>query len=114
MTLVANRGLGIPRSPFIRILQVPGGFDVADDEIVKRVAPGDLVITADIAASASSSAARMHSIRAASFIRRTTSGNACKCAISWTVCVRAASRQAARPPSITRIVSDLRISSIGF
>ena len=49
MTLVANRGLGIPRSPFIRILQVPGGFDVADDEIVKRVAAGDLVITADIA-----------------------------------------------------------------
>jgi len=27
---------------------VPRGFDVADNEIVKRVEPGDLVITADI------------------------------------------------------------------
>ncbi|MEQ8207555.1 MAG: DUF188 domain-containing protein, partial [Woeseia sp.] len=29
-------------------LQVPSGFDVADNEIVKRLQPGDLVITADI------------------------------------------------------------------
>jgi uncharacterized protein YaiI (UPF0178 family) len=30
------------------MLQVPSGFDVADDEIVKRVDAGDLVITSDI------------------------------------------------------------------
>ncbi len=30
------------------MLQVAGGFDVADDEITRRVSPGDLVITADI------------------------------------------------------------------
>ena len=47
-TLVANKALRVPRSPYIRILQVPGGFDVADDEIVTRVSAGDLVITADI------------------------------------------------------------------
>jgi uncharacterized protein YaiI (UPF0178 family) len=29
-------------------VQVPGGFDVADAEIVARAQPGDLVITADI------------------------------------------------------------------
>ena len=48
LTLVANQPLRIPRSPRIRSLVVPGGFDVADDEIVRRIAPGDLVITADI------------------------------------------------------------------
>ncbi|NTV96375.1 MAG: YaiI/YqxD family protein [Thiobacillus sp.] len=48
LTLVANRLLQVPRSPWIAALQVAHGFDVADEEIVKRVAPGDLVITADI------------------------------------------------------------------
>lgn len=48
LTLVANQMLAVPRSPWIRALQVPKGFDVADNEIVSRVAAGDLVITADI------------------------------------------------------------------
>lgn len=48
MTLVANNPLRIPQSRFIRTLQVPRGFDVADNEIARRVEPGDLVITADI------------------------------------------------------------------
>jgi hypothetical protein len=48
LTLVANKPLHSPRSPFIRSLQVARGFDVADNEIAKRLAPGDLVITADI------------------------------------------------------------------
>jgi uncharacterized protein YaiI (UPF0178 family) len=48
MTLVANKTLHTPRSPYIRTLQVPRGFDVADNEIAKRVEAGDLVITADI------------------------------------------------------------------
>ena len=48
MTLVANKALHTPRSPYIRMLQVPRGFDVADNEIATRVEAGDLVITADI------------------------------------------------------------------
>ena len=48
LTLVANRPLTIPRSKHIHSLVVPGGFDEADDEIVRRVSAGDLVITADI------------------------------------------------------------------
>ena len=48
MTLVANQPLRTPPSQFIRTLQVPRGFDVADKEIAQRVANGDLVITADI------------------------------------------------------------------
>ena len=47
-TLVANQLLKVPPSPYIRALQVPGGFDVADDKIVQLLMPGDLVITADI------------------------------------------------------------------
>lgn len=48
MTLVANKLLYTPPSPNIHALQVPHGFDVADNEIVQRCEPGDLVITADI------------------------------------------------------------------
>ena len=48
LTLVANHALRIPPSPFINFLQVTSGFDVADNEIVKRLEPGDLVITSDI------------------------------------------------------------------
>jgi hypothetical protein len=48
LTLVANHAMAVPRRPNVRLLQVPGGFDVADAEITGRVAPGDLVVTADI------------------------------------------------------------------
>lgn len=48
LTLVANRFLQVPRSSYITSLRVPQGFDVADNEIVKRLKPGDLVVTADI------------------------------------------------------------------
>lgn len=48
LTLVANQPLNTPPSGNISMLQVPRGFDVADDEIVKRLDPGDLVITSDI------------------------------------------------------------------
>ncbi|WP_394209064.1 YaiI/YqxD family protein [Enterovibrio calviensis] len=48
LVLVANQGLRTPPSRFISSVQVEKGFDVADDEIVKRVEVGDLVITADI------------------------------------------------------------------
>ena len=48
MTLVANQQLVAPRLKNIRTLRVASGFDVADNEIVRRLAVGDLVITADI------------------------------------------------------------------
>lgn len=48
LTLVANQPIQVRPSEFIRTVQVASGFDVADNEIVKRLAPGDLVITADI------------------------------------------------------------------
>jgi hypothetical protein len=48
LTLVANHTVKVPRSPHISFLQVASGFDVADNEIVKRLSPGDLVITGDI------------------------------------------------------------------
>ena len=48
VTLVANRLLYTPSSPYISAIQVANGFDVADSEIVKRLEAGDLVITADI------------------------------------------------------------------
>ena len=47
-TLVANQPLNVPSSPFTRTIRVASGFDVADNEIVKRAEAGDLVITADI------------------------------------------------------------------
>ena len=46
--LVANKLLRVPPSPFLSAIQVASGFDVADNKIVQELAPGDLVITADI------------------------------------------------------------------
>lgn len=48
LVLVANQSLRTPPSPYISSLTVSKGFDEADNEIVRRTAPGDLVITADI------------------------------------------------------------------
>ncbi len=48
MTLVANRFIQTPSVDNIKMLKVPAGFDVADNEIVKRVEKNDLVITGDI------------------------------------------------------------------
>ena len=48
LTLVANQALQTPSSSHITTLQVPRGFDAADDEIVKQLSSGDLVITSDI------------------------------------------------------------------
>lgn len=48
LTLVANQMLRVPPSPWIKAVQVPGGFDVADQRIALEVQAGDLVITADI------------------------------------------------------------------
>jgi uncharacterized protein YaiI (UPF0178 family) len=48
LMLVANHEVPIPRSRHIEMLKVRSGFDVADDEIVKRLEAGDLVVTSDI------------------------------------------------------------------
>jgi uncharacterized protein YaiI (UPF0178 family) len=48
VTLVANQPLQVPRSRYVRSIQVAAGFDVADDHIVQHVQAGELVVTADI------------------------------------------------------------------
>ncbi len=48
VTFVANQRLRLVQSPFIKLLQVESGADIADDEIVDKGEDGDLIITADI------------------------------------------------------------------
>ena len=48
VTLVANQPLSTPRSNYISTVQVPPGFDVADNHIAQQVVESDLVVTADI------------------------------------------------------------------
>jgi uncharacterized protein YaiI (UPF0178 family) len=48
VVVVANKAMFVPRSPLVRLEQVSGGPDVADDHIVGHAEPGDLAITADI------------------------------------------------------------------
>jgi uncharacterized protein YaiI (UPF0178 family) len=48
LTLVANHALSTPNSDYVTSMQVQKGFDVADDEIIKQLTAGDLVITGDI------------------------------------------------------------------
>ncbi|MBT0728061.1 YaiI/YqxD family protein [Rosenbergiella australiborealis] len=48
VTFVANQSLRVPPSEYLKTLRVSAGFDVADNEIVKRVGKGELVITSDI------------------------------------------------------------------
>ena len=48
LTLVANKPMSIPSSRWIRSIRVEAGPDVADQEIVRLLDPGDLVVTADI------------------------------------------------------------------
>jgi uncharacterized protein YaiI (UPF0178 family) len=48
VTLVANQFIRVPSSPYIKMIQVASGYDNADNEIVKRLTDGDLVITSDI------------------------------------------------------------------
>ena len=48
LTLIANQMVRVPPSRYISAVQVSSGFDVADNEIVRRANAGDLVITSDI------------------------------------------------------------------
>lgn len=47
-TFVANQYVKVPHSRYLKSLRVESGFDVADNEIARRVKAGDLVITSDI------------------------------------------------------------------
>ena len=46
--LVANKGLSVPPGPFVSVVRVTKGADVADAYIYERGAPEDLCVTADI------------------------------------------------------------------
>lgn len=48
VTLVANQSIRVPPSPWIELVLVPDGMNVADRYIVEKITPGDLVITADV------------------------------------------------------------------
>ena len=48
LCLVANQAMQTPPIANIKSIQVAQGFDVADNEIVRRVQADDLVITSDI------------------------------------------------------------------
>ncbi|UOD49500.1 YaiI/YqxD family protein [Orrella daihaiensis] len=48
VTLIANQMVWVPPSPWIRCLQVPAGFDVADQRIALEAQAGDIVVTADV------------------------------------------------------------------
>ncbi len=48
LTFVANQPIRVPALQNITSIQVPPGFDVADNEIVRRAGKDDLVITSDI------------------------------------------------------------------
>lgn len=47
-SFVANHAVPVTRHPSIRSVQVPPGFDIADNLIAQEAQPGDLVITQDI------------------------------------------------------------------
>lgn len=48
MRVVANQSLALPPSPYIKMVLVGAGIDVADNKIVQECQPDDLVVTADI------------------------------------------------------------------
>ncbi|QEM82486.1 YaiI/YqxD family protein [Halomonas binhaiensis] len=45
---VANHQIPLPPSKWVKGLAVSHGFDAADNEIVQRLTPGDLLVTADL------------------------------------------------------------------
>jgi uncharacterized protein YaiI (UPF0178 family) len=48
VTLVANSWMRVPNEGWVALEVVENGFDAADDWIVERVQPDDIVVTADI------------------------------------------------------------------
>ena len=62
VTLVANQPVRVSASALVEFVQVASGFDVADNEIVKRAGSGDLVVTADIPLAAEVMANGVHAL----------------------------------------------------
>ena len=48
LVFVANHSLGITATQWVKTVQVPQGFDVADNHIALEAGEGDLVVTSDI------------------------------------------------------------------
>jgi uncharacterized protein YaiI (UPF0178 family) len=48
VTLVSNQGMRPIRQPNVKMITVGAEFDAADNWIAEQIAPGDIVITADI------------------------------------------------------------------
>ncbi len=48
VTVVANSRMRVPSEAWVTLEIVGGAFDAADDWIVARLEPGDIVVTADI------------------------------------------------------------------
>lgn len=46
--VVANSWMRVPEGPWIELVMVTDGLDVADDWTAERAGPGDIAITADI------------------------------------------------------------------
>ena len=46
--VVANSSMRVPSEALVELVVVKSGFDAADDWIVDRVGPGDIVVTTDI------------------------------------------------------------------
>lgn len=62
MTLVANHAMRVPAARNIQFMQVNSGFDVADNEIIRRLQGGDLVVTGDIPLAAEAIAQGAHAL----------------------------------------------------
>jgi uncharacterized protein YaiI (UPF0178 family) len=48
VSLVANSWINHPRAPWLEMVVVDAGPDLADDWIAERAGPGDIVVTADL------------------------------------------------------------------
>ena len=111
--LFANKLLRTPPSRFIRAVQVAAGLDVADREIVSRLEPGDLVITADVPLAADVIGRGAHALspRGEFYTPGRNMEERLRCGISSTHCAAAACRPAGRRRSTTPTGSGSRTSS---
>jgi uncharacterized protein YaiI (UPF0178 family) len=58
--MVANRAVRVPRSRWVRAVQVPLGFDVVDRYILREASTGDVVVTDDVPLAAALVARGVH------------------------------------------------------
>lgn len=112
-TFVANHLVPVPKRNNIHSIQVPSGFDIADDEIVKRTEPGDLVITSDIplADEVITKGALALSSRG-SFTPKKPSKHVSTFVISWILCVQVVFKLADQVPFLKPTVVSSQTTSI--